>query len=89
MPSPWQQRLDNVDSMLTDCNQVLLPTLWGGIREDPMEKKDFHSHLVEMSTHLMALHRVEGGHIESSKEVSFSTFQGGISGSLVGSEILL
>lgn len=36
---------------LLDCNQVLLPTLWGGIREDPMGKKDFHPHLVEMSTH--------------------------------------
>ena len=91
MPSAWQQRLSGKCGFHAHLivTRYPSPTLWDGIREDPMGKRDCHPHLVEMSTHLMALHRVEGGHIESSKEVSFSTFQGGISGSLVGSEILL
>lgn len=71
-----------------DCKEVPLPTLWGGIREDPMGKRDFHPHLVEMNTHLTALHSVGGGHMEGSKEVSFPTLQGSVGGGLVGSEIL-
>ena len=46
-----------------DYKQIPLPTLWGGIREDPMGKKGFHPHLVEMSTH--PTHGVSGDHARS------------------------
>ena len=66
MPSPLQQRLSGKCGFhaYLIVTRYPSPTLWDGIREDPMGKRDCYPHLVEMSTHLTALHSVEGGHIQ-------------------------